>query len=571
MKASLYLLKSDIQIDLRYSLQKDGSIVENDKSAFGRAVCLFGETAIENYIRNKKLEPKRIRKATSKFDVYFRNVRQHAPEWAQFWDISESVFQRSADCIVFLEIKKQKYAICHGRSYGLLNASAITRNFGLITALNAIDPSAIICADTFTPSDIGIQKRIRTGRGTRIRNYEINVFNSLLKTVSGRAKKEYKDIITIIEGADSFKLNVKDSPVSIQLIIEQIYAIYSLEDYKKGDFGWVDNFAIIKDQARIADLDNRLVSLLNAQDASVIFAIPNSLDYSGTFNFKIEGFKKRKHSIHQTMNVKKIVYEEMTIHGYQFSDTKSLDNIEITIVDYDDPKREIDSFPLHSCIYTEIKDKDQWYFIESGIWYKVKPQFSKELEATYEDARRTALSYPVTYSKTTLKKKYNNPKAKKDRFENWFNQELVNYFLSQGHRAQCLDADNIQMSGYDKIEVCDVICSHGNKRYYFHNKYNYGSSALSHLFSQGNVASELLMSPEFRKKVNLKIGDAQLKLEEDGAFDSRRETIVFGIISQKDATGSYSIPLFSKINFRMFYNNIKTKNYEVKLCFFDEI
>ena len=72
-------------------------------------------------------------------------------------------------------------------------------------------------------------------------------------------------------------------------------------------------------------------------------------------------------------------------------------------------------------------------------------------------------------------------------------------------------------------------------------------------------------------KVNLKIGDSQLKLEEDSAFDSRRETIVFGIISQKDATGSHSIPLFSKINFRMFYNNIKTKNYEVKLCFFDEI
>ena len=143
-------------------------LFENDKSAFSKAVCLFGETSIENYIRNERLEPKRIRKATSKFDVYFRNVRQHAPEWAQFWDISESVFQRSADCIVFLEIKKQKYAICHGRSYGLLNASAITRNFGLITALNAIDPSAIICADTFTPSDIGIQKRIRTGRGTRI-------------------------------------------------------------------------------------------------------------------------------------------------------------------------------------------------------------------------------------------------------------------------------------------------------------------------------------------------------------------------------------------------------------------
>jgi uncharacterized protein (TIGR04141 family) len=53
-----------------------------------------------------------------------------------------------------------------------------------------------------------------------------------------------------------------------------------------------------------------------------------------------------------------------------------------------------------------------------------------------------------------------------------------------------------------KIEVCDVLhFDSNNNKYLFHNKYNYGSSSLSHLFSQGNVAVELLTFDVFREKV----------------------------------------------------------------------
>jgi uncharacterized protein (TIGR04141 family) len=150
---------------------------------------------------------------------------------------------------------------------------------------------------------------------------------------------------------------------------------------------------------------------------------------------------------------------------------------------------------------------------------------------------------------------------------------LVDYLNGLQWKAGLLDAKNIEIKGYDKIEACDVISLNGIGDYYlFHNKYNSGSSALSHLFSQANVAAELLTKHEFRKRVNEKINILkipELKFPEDEPYDPRKYIIVIGIITKKGKS-EYSIPLFSKINMRIFIDRIKSKSYKVKLCFFEE-
>jgi len=222
------------------------------------------------------------------------------------------------------------------------------RNFGLITALNAVDPSEISSADTFTPSDIALQKRTKSGKGTRFKNYEVNVFNSLLKNITGKAKREYKHIISTIEGSDNFKINILESPETVIRNISEINKIFRLEDYKNGDFKWVDNFQSVKDKIKIAELDKTLSDMLSKSDKNISLFIPTNLDYAGTICYKISGISSRKSKIYGNLDIKSSLYTQLEQEKREIASIEDLEGIRVTIVDYSDNKKEIDSFSLYT-------------------------------------------------------------------------------------------------------------------------------------------------------------------------------------------------------------------------------
>jgi len=204
-----------------------------------------------------------------------------------------------------------------------------------------------------------------------------------------------------------------------------------------------------------------------------------------------------------------------------------------------------------------------------GIWYQVKKEFSDSIDKDIHELITNPLNINIKYNKDTLLTKYKR-KTKSEKYEYWFNSELRDYLNTSGKSA-LLDTDIIQMEGYDKIEVCDVLYRDKEKNVFlFHNKYNYGSCSLSHLFSQGNVSAQLLTDQSFRKKVNVKIDDENLKFPIDDSYNSKNYTIVYGIIMKPNKKGVFSIPLFSKINLKIFTDSLKAKSYKYKICFFEE-
>jgi len=567
---SVYLIKDTFKIINRYTVINN-TIHENKDSVFDRSVCLAEESNILQHLASLNIKPKKIRKADLDTIIYYRNRKEQQPEWKEFWGMKEGIFVRSADALVFLLIKNRIFAVCHGRSSGLLNPYAITANFGLITALNAVDPDKINSTDIFTPNETALQTRKKTSKSVKLSEYNLDIFSSLLKNVSGKARKEYEHISNSINGADSFKLSIGGNKEELITKISEIFEIYKLDTYKSNEFKWVDNFRPIKEKSKIDELDNKLLNAIVEKNCNMQLFIPTNLDYSGSYCYKFTGLGIRSNNLFNNLWPTKSLFTILKRTKKVFNEIEEFKNARIYIYSEDYLKYEKDSFSLYYCIYFEILDDKGWFFIESGNWYYVKEEFTKDFEEFYKELEADSLKIPLKYIKQALKRKYDKGKDKVCHYENWFNTELVLYLQGIQWKAELLDVENIHIKGYDKVEACDVISiDNYNHIYMFHNKYNSGSSVLSHLFSQANVASELLTKIEFRKLANDKIHINEIKFPTDMTYDARKYSIIIGIITKKNSDGTFNIPLFSKINLRIFVDRIQTKSYGLKLCFFEE-
>ncbi|MBN1214312.1 MAG: TIGR04141 family sporadically distributed protein [Candidatus Lokiarchaeota archaeon] len=569
IRINAYLLKKDFTPIFRYTIVTD-TISENKNSIFDQNVCLIGEQRIIERIKFLKHEPKVIIKASSQYEVYYRNKSEYDPDWKLFWQIDDNIKQRTADAIILLKIDDRILAICHGHSSSLLNPYAIESYFGLRTAINMLDPKTINSADMFTPASSPFQTRKKSGAGADFNDFEINTLTTLLKNISGKVKKEYEELIKSIDGADSLSFSFCETPEALIKTISEFLTIYNLDTYKRTVFKYIDNFSPIKDKEKIIFLNEELLKNINGRSESVRINIPVDIHFTSPINFKFGGLGSRT-NVFDNIDIKDTLYSVLNATKKTFNNIDELLKPILHIIDYNDPSIEKDKYPLYKCLYFEVKENEIWYFIESGTWYEVKKSFSDKIDADIDLLIANCLSYDIKFSKKELFNKYNSRTSKKKRYEYWFNQELV-ALLNKNGCAQCLDSDDIQLTGYDKIEVCDVLYSTSDRiKYLFHNKYKYGSSSLSHLFSQGNVSAELLTNPDFREKVNSKIDNDRLKYKINDAFDPRNNIIVFGIITTKERDGSFSIPLFSKINLKIFLDSLRSKSYNVKLCFFEEV
>jgi uncharacterized protein (TIGR04141 family) len=114
--------------------------------------------------------------------------------------------------------------------------------------------------------------------------------------------------------------------------------------------------------------------------------------------------------------------------------------------------------------------------------------------------------------------------------------------------ACCMDQQMIiHGGGHSRIEFCDIMTS---DRKLIHVKKYGGSSVLSHLFSQGAVSGELLVSDgDFRSKVIEKLPRGYKQTISKGVRpDASQYEIVYAIISGSE--NPLDIPFFSKVSLR---------------------
>jgi uncharacterized protein (TIGR04141 family) len=117
------------------------------------------------------------------------------------------------------------------------------------------------------------------------------------------------------------------------------------------------------------------------------------------------------------------------------------------------------------------------------------------------------------------------------------------------------------------IELCDLLTL---DRQMIHVKHRKGGSAgLSHLFSQGSVAAEILLGDrEFRKAARTVLGrisrDARNLIPLDG-FRSSDYDVVFLILGDSSESVKSNLPFFSKVNLSRASENLTQRGFTVKI------
>jgi len=152
----------------------------------------------------------------------------------------------------------------------------------------------------------------------------------------------------------------------------------------------------------------------------------------------------------------------------------------------------------------------------------------------------------------------------KDRFEL---EQDYNKRLADSNEDYCnMDCEYIRpVPGQSKIEFCDVFTKEG---LIIHVKRKGGSELLGHMLNQGRVSGELLMTEDFRSKLNEQLvennySDWQLP-GSNNDFRANRYSIVFAVMSEEDSDRP-SMPFFSKVILKDTVKTLRGFGYQVYL------
>ena len=122
------------------------------------------------------------------------------------------------------------------------------------------------------------------------------------------------------------------------------------------------------------------------------------------------------------------------------------------------------------------------------------------------------------------------------------------------------------------IEVCDILTAAGRM---IHVKRHFGSSDLSHLFSQGFVSAQLLQEDNtFRKaaadKIRQLTSATSFGFFETPSLDTTRFQVVYAIAAPwKGRNLTQALPFFSKVNLDGITQQLVNRGYRVGLSQID--
>jgi uncharacterized protein (TIGR04141 family) len=289
---TLFLIKDKYEIIPRL-INDNGSIKDNFFSVFNIKIMLEYNYEIEKEIEKRKFEPVMIEKANSPEITFLKRNEVRDPWWKSFWKISDELNLQNASAVVFKKIDDRLFAFTHGFGRYFLNPFCLEYDFGLRVAVNMIDDSQIRTAGLFTPSEIGLRTTKHSGKCAKFHEYEINIYNSMLKSVAGNVRKEYKDYFKTIHGADSINFNYSGNYPGIFPITKMFFDVSSQKKYLDTNFYWIDNFKPVRDEQFSSNLDSILLKELNDRNEEILLMYPDIFDSKRDIYFEYSGIPEK--------------------------------------------------------------------------------------------------------------------------------------------------------------------------------------------------------------------------------------------------------------------------------------
>lgn len=483
--------------------------------------------------------------------LYVRKSEEKRPIWGAILDevaghTVPNLANRSSSAVLILRVDDDVFAFTFGYGRYLIEQSYFIQDFGLRTALNTLDEKSLRSVDLHTLEDQPVQKKSQAARHSEVGVFGIDILRDVLRAVTG-VPKQGVDFDHISGGDATFSFGTKMEVSDFPELARRVKRYYTNDSYKTS-FSWVDNVRRVKDGASIEALNTQLVQAVSERSPEVIITLPEI----GTWD-KILGFSFTRNKdgvrpiIHATDYLDTIPnLAELTTDGLKH-DRLFVHDVDGNIIDHS----------VYRCIYFEIAEEKKTKIIFDGKWYEVDASFIDRISEILNQIHISALAFPPV-------EMWEDEGKSKIESEGDYNVRAAAM-----HGYLLLDKQLVKTDrSTSAIELCDLLTP---AKQFVHVKHRKGGSAgLSHLFSQGSVAAEIMLGDKaFRKKARAvlrRVAPAAADLVPLDNLRSNDYEIIFLILGEDSATLKQNLPFFSKVNLTKTFENLTQRGFRVSIA-----
>lgn len=409
--------------------------------------------------------------------------------------------------------------------------------FGLRVTLNSIGENRVRSIDKHTLDTIGRHTKVQASKEAAPSEFGLDIEQDLLRAITGTPNHEA--LGKTLSGLDALHAVVRMNLDSLRSVLSRYLAQFKEDTYKK-TFPWVDQITDVRDAALKHQLDALMLAAVGkGRFDKCWLAVPEPIEWA-----QIVGFRYRRGRRHAILH--DIGFETFLEANEVEADDLTVDLLErreVSAVDPDDTTKY--AWSVYRCIYCEVEHLGETYLLSGGHWYRVASDFVKQVNDFYRRVRRYEVELPEFGDET--EGAYNERVAR---------DNAATYAL--------MDRQLISVGGgYSKVEFCDLFTRQNDL---IHVKRYGGSGVLSHLFSQGVVSGQLLVSDAaFRRAVNALLPRSHRLPDVRNRPDAGTFQVVFAVVSSESGK-ELTLPFFSRLNVKNAVQLLEGYGYKVALA-----
>ena len=455
--------------------------------------------------------------------LYAKQTPITPPSWLKFFAGSVAknpgLRRASVSAAYVTRAGGRLFAIVFGQGRHLLKGGSYEERFGLRVTLNSVDPKSLRAVDVSTLDANPFHGTRQASREAALGEFGINLDQDILRAVAGRPIEER--LGRRMAGVDSLSVRVSVDLATLPGLLKR-YLQKSEDVGYRENFRWVDHVAEVRDASLEERLFQELIQVIDKNKGGVWAAIPERIEWTNFDSFRFGSMTKGR------------PYDDITLDrmlecldGERIS-LEFLQKESVYCLAEDNP-HPIHKWPFLKCLTAELNHEGSMYLLNAGKWYRVSTDFVEEIKRDLDTLLpASAPTLPVWG----------------DEHEDAYNARVSGD--SEGHLV-LMDRVMISHPGMaSPIEFCDLF---SDERRLFHVKRYGQSSILSHLFMQGLVsANSLLSDAQFRLAVNKHLPPSHELADPNSRPLPSAYEVVFAIGSSE--VGPLRLPFFSRVTLR---------------------
>ena len=455
--------------------------------------------------------------------LYAQQTPITPPSWLKFFAGSitrnPKLSRASVSAAYITRAGGRLFAIVFGQGRHLLKAGTYEERFGLRVTLNSVDPKSLRAVDVSTLDANPFHGTRQASREATLGEFGINLDQDILRAVAGRPTEE--KLGRRMAGVDSLSVRVRVDLATLPGLLKR-YLQKSEDVGYRENFRWVDHVAEVRDTLLEEQLFQELIQVIGKSKRGVWAAIPERIEWTNFDAFRFGSMSGGR------------TYDDITLDRMLEcldGEPVSLEFLEKTFVyglaeDNPHPKHK---WSFLKCLTAELNQNGSMYLLNAGKWYHVSTDFVEEVN------RDLASLLPDSPDSLPVWG---------DEHEDAYNARVAGD--SGGHLVLM---DRVMVSHpamASPIEFCDLF---SDDRRLIHVKRYGQSSILSHLFMQGLVsANSLLSDAQFRLAVNQHLPASHELADPNTRPLPSAYEVVFAIGSSE--VGRLKLPFFSRVTLR---------------------